>query len=125
MDTTESNVITNQSIWMVPIGRNPEFVGRKSMIEALKGRLEPKSDFVRIAVLCGLGEILIQMTRFQISIQAETGDADPGFINRRCWVGFQVSLSSEGKPATLIFASITSRLFNCIEMDGFRVTRSL
>ena len=41
-------------VWLVPIGRNPEFVGRESIMEDLERRLEPRSDFVRKAVLCGL-----------------------------------------------------------------------
>lgn len=42
---------------MVPIGRNPEFVGRGHIIEDLQERLGFGSDIVRRAVLCGLGGV--------------------------------------------------------------------
>ena len=52
-----NDAIVNQPIWIVPIGRNPEFVGRDSIIIELRERLEPISDFVRKGVLWGLGGV--------------------------------------------------------------------
>ena len=47
----------HQPLWLVPIGRNPDFVGRKSIIAELGKRLEPVPDSVGKAVLCGLGGV--------------------------------------------------------------------
>lgn len=44
-------------LWMVPIGRNPTFVGRDGMISALESKLSPMPDTVSTAVLCGLGGV--------------------------------------------------------------------
>ena len=44
-------------LWMVPIGRNPAFVGRDTMISALDSKLSPMPDAVSTAVLCGLGGV--------------------------------------------------------------------
>ena len=47
----------DKPIWMVPIGRNPDFVGRKPVIQEIEMRLSPKQDIVPKAVLCGLGGV--------------------------------------------------------------------
>ena len=53
-----NDAIVDQPIWIVPIGRNPEFVGRDSIITELRKRLKPiSSDFVSKGVLCGLGGV--------------------------------------------------------------------
>lgn len=57
IDPGEYGALLDRSIWLVPIGRNPEFVGRKFIIDEIRERLEPTSDFVRKAVLCGLGGV--------------------------------------------------------------------
>ena len=44
-------------IWMVPIGRNPAFVGRDAILSALRSKLSPMPDAVSTAVLCGLGGV--------------------------------------------------------------------
>lgn len=57
MNDIREEAVVDAPIWIVTIGRNPEFVGRKSIIGELRERLEPTSDFVRKAVLCGLGGV--------------------------------------------------------------------
>ena len=57
ISSSGNDAIINQPIWIVPFGRNPEFVGRDSIITELRKRLEPTSDFVRKGVLCGLGGV--------------------------------------------------------------------
>ena len=57
ISSSENDAIVNQPVWIVPIGRNPEFVGRDSIIAEIRKRLEPDLDFVRKAVLCGLGGV--------------------------------------------------------------------
>ena len=45
-------------IWMVPIGRNPNFVGREEIFKQLENKLlGQSSEYQRIAVLHGLGGI--------------------------------------------------------------------
>lgn len=44
-------------VWMVPIGRNPNFVGRGAILKELSARLTPHPDIVRSAVLYGLGGV--------------------------------------------------------------------
>ncbi len=44
-------------LWMVSIGRNPDFVGRTAVMSALESKLAAKSDAVPTAVLCGLGGV--------------------------------------------------------------------
>jgi len=57
LDAGRESAVVGQPIWLVPIGRNPEFVGRGNIIEDLQGRLGFGSDMVRKAVLCGLGGV--------------------------------------------------------------------
>ena len=58
-----SNVNTKGSeklkpVWMVPISRNPEFVGREEVLEQLESKLlGQSSEYQQIAVLHGLGGI--------------------------------------------------------------------
>ena len=47
----------DKQIWMVPVGRNPEFVGREDILLELNKRLVPKQDCVARAALCGLGGV--------------------------------------------------------------------
>ena len=44
-------------VWMVSIGRNPDFVGRSAVISTLESKLAAKPDVVATAVLCGLGGV--------------------------------------------------------------------
>ena len=44
-------------IWLIPIGRNLEFVGRGNIVEELQERLVYDSDTVQKAVLYGLGGV--------------------------------------------------------------------
>lgn len=53
----EETEYLSKLLWMVPIGRNPAFVGRNAMISALESRLLPIPDAVSTAVLCGLGGV--------------------------------------------------------------------
>ncbi|KAL8786236.1 MAG: hypothetical protein Q9195_008292 [Heterodermia aff. obscurata] len=47
-----------EPIWMVPINRNPNFVGREEVLEQLENKLQGQgSEYQRIAVLHGLGGI--------------------------------------------------------------------
>jgi hypothetical protein len=47
----------DKQIWMVPIGRNSEFVGREDILLELSKRLIPKQDCVARAALWGLGGV--------------------------------------------------------------------
>ena len=49
--------LVNKVIWLVSIGRNPEFVGRTSLMSTLESKLAAKADAVPTAVLCGLGGV--------------------------------------------------------------------
>ena len=44
-------------VWMVSIGRNPDFVGRTMVMSTLESKLAAKPDAVATAVLCGLGGV--------------------------------------------------------------------
>lgn len=44
-------------LWMVSIGRNPDFVGRTALMSALESKLVARPDSVQTAVLCGLGGV--------------------------------------------------------------------
>ena len=45
-------------VWMVPMIRNPDFVGREKVLQQLENKLRgPSSEYQRIAVLYGLGGI--------------------------------------------------------------------
>lgn len=44
-------------VWLVPISRNPDFVGRESTIRELERRLDCNSDFMQTTVLFGLGGV--------------------------------------------------------------------
>ena len=47
----------DKTLWMVSIGRNPDFVGRTAVMSALEYKLAAKPDAVPTAVLCGLGGV--------------------------------------------------------------------
>ena len=47
----------NKVLWLVSIGRNPDFVGRTSVMSTLESKLAAKPDAVPTAVLCGLGGV--------------------------------------------------------------------
>ena len=49
--------LVNKVTWLVSIGRNPEFVGRTSVMSTLESKLAAKPDAVPTAVLCGLGGV--------------------------------------------------------------------
>lgn len=49
--------LSDKSLWMVSIGRNPDFVGRTALMSALESKLAAKPDAVPTAVLCGLGGV--------------------------------------------------------------------
>ena len=49
--------MVNKVVWMVSIGRNPDFVGRTTVMSTLKSKLAAKPDVVATAVLCGLGGV--------------------------------------------------------------------
>ena len=53
----EEREYLSKLLWMVPIARNPAFVGRNAMMSALESRLLPMPDTVSTAVLCGLGGV--------------------------------------------------------------------
>ncbi len=54
---SEETEYLSKLFWMVPIGRNPAFVGRNSLMSALDSKLLPMPDAVSTAVLCGLGGV--------------------------------------------------------------------
>lgn len=54
---SEEREYLSKLLWMVPIGRNPAFVGRNAVMSALESKLLPVSDAVSTAVLCGLGGV--------------------------------------------------------------------
>lgn len=43
--------------WLVPLGRNPNFVGREEVLEYLKDSLAKKDESMPVAVLYGLGGV--------------------------------------------------------------------
>lgn len=47
----------NEPLWMVPIGRNPTFVGRNGVLSTLNAKLSNVPHAVSTAVLCGLGGV--------------------------------------------------------------------
>lgn len=49
----------NQSepVWIVPLGRNPKFVGREEVLEYLQDSLSKKDKSMPVAVLHGLGGV--------------------------------------------------------------------
>lgn len=49
--------LLNKVLWMVSIGRNPDFVGRTVVMSAVESKLAAKPDAVPTAVLCGLGGV--------------------------------------------------------------------
>ena len=49
--------LVHKVVWIVPIGRNPDFVGRTEVMSALDSKLAAKPDAVPTAVLCGLGGV--------------------------------------------------------------------
>ena len=49
--------LSDKPLWMVSIGRNPDFVGRTALMSALESKLAAKPDAVPTAVLCGLGGV--------------------------------------------------------------------
>ena len=49
--------LVGRVLWMVSIGRNPEFVGRTAVMSSLESKLIAKGDAVPTAVLCGLGGV--------------------------------------------------------------------
>lgn len=51
------HVTSDQPVWLVSISRNPDFVGRQSIIEELEERLVSRPDSARTAVLYGLGGV--------------------------------------------------------------------
>ena len=57
-DQKNNNASTvDKVVWMVPIGRNPDFVGRTTVMSTLECKLAAKPDAVATAVLCGLGGV--------------------------------------------------------------------
>lgn len=59
LNTTKANPIEEtRPIWMVPIDRNPNFVGRDKVLEQLETQLGAAAgDYCRTAALYGLGGI--------------------------------------------------------------------
>ena len=57
LDTSNKSAIDDHPIWLIPVGRNLEFVGRGNIIEGLQERLVYDSDAVQKAVLYGLGGV--------------------------------------------------------------------
>ena len=59
LNTTKANPIDEaKPIWMVPIDRNPKFVGRNKVLEQLEAQLGAVAgDYCRAAALYGLGGI--------------------------------------------------------------------
>lgn len=49
--------LVDKIVWIVSIGRNPEFVGRTAVMSNLESKLATKPDAVPTAVLCGLGGV--------------------------------------------------------------------
>lgn len=49
--------LVEKIVWIVSIGRNPEFVGRTTVMSILESKLAAKPDTVPTAVLCGLGGV--------------------------------------------------------------------
>ena len=61
-DLKTSSISDNASLvgkvlWMVSIGRNPEFVGRTAVMSSLETKLTGRGDAVPTAVLYGLGGV--------------------------------------------------------------------
>ena len=54
LDGQAEHISSDQPVWLVSISRNPDFVGRQSIIDELEGRLINESDLARTAVLYGL-----------------------------------------------------------------------
>ena len=46
-----------EPIWMVPISRNPNFIGREDLLEQLEDQLAEDASYSATAVLYGLGGI--------------------------------------------------------------------
>ena len=57
LDVDRHSSVINRPIWLVFIGRNPDFVGRSHIIEELQGRLNFVANTVQKAVLYGLGGV--------------------------------------------------------------------
>lgn len=51
------HIKVDQSVWLVSVSRNPDFVGRQSIIQDLEARFASRSDVMRAAVLFGLGGV--------------------------------------------------------------------
>ena len=54
---SDSASLSGKVLWMVSVGRNPEFVGRTAVMSTLESKLAAKIDVVPSAVLCGLGGV--------------------------------------------------------------------
>ena len=57
-DRSDDNTsLVGKVLWMVSIGRNPDFVERTTVMSALESKLVAKPDIVPTTVLCGLGGV--------------------------------------------------------------------
>ena len=56
-DEEKSASSPSKPLWLIPIGRNDQFVGRDAILEELDHRLMIDNNKVPIAVLCGLGGV--------------------------------------------------------------------
>lgn len=52
-----SNTTQSEPVWIVPLGRNPKFVGREEVLEYLEDSLIKKDETMPVAVLHGLGGV--------------------------------------------------------------------
>ena len=52
-----STVDGSKPVWIVPLSRNPRFVGREEALEALEDELTKKDENMAIAALYGLGGV--------------------------------------------------------------------
>ena len=56
-DQNDNVSLVNKVVWMVSTGRNPDFVGRTTVLSTLGSKLAAQPDVVPTAVLCGLGGV--------------------------------------------------------------------
>lgn len=52
-----SNAIQSEPVWIVPLDRNPKFVGREEVLELLEDTLTKRDGSMPVAVLFGLGGV--------------------------------------------------------------------
>jgi len=66
-ETPASTTIQSEPVWIVPLCRNPKFVGRQEVLEYLENSLTKKDDSMPVAALHGLGGVGYVLLRPQPS----------------------------------------------------------